>query len=57
MKVFVLFNVLFRGDNCIKQNWTYHLHPEKDDLELEGSVSTVNVTDAHTHTKWIIMGF
>ncbi|XP_028984015.1 apolipoprotein M [Betta splendens] len=24
------------GDNCLKQNWTYYLHPEKRDLELEG---------------------
>uniref|UniRef100_A0A3P8U3P2 Apolipoprotein M n=1 Tax=Amphiprion percula TaxID=161767 RepID=A0A3P8U3P2_AMPPE len=24
------------GDACIKQTWTYHLQPERDDLELEG---------------------
>ncbi|XP_070692269.1 apolipoprotein M-like [Pempheris klunzingeri] len=24
------------GDNCLKKTWTYHIHPERDDLELEG---------------------
>ncbi|XP_018555390.1 apolipoprotein M [Lates calcarifer] len=24
------------GDNCVKQTWTYRIHPEKDELELEG---------------------
>ncbi|CAJ1062852.1 apolipoprotein M [Xyrichtys novacula] len=24
------------GDNCIKQTWTYHIHPDRDDLVLEG---------------------
>uniref|UniRef100_UPI0037E990C5 apolipoprotein M n=1 Tax=Semicossyphus pulcher TaxID=241346 RepID=UPI0037E990C5 len=24
------------GDDCINQTWTYHIHPERDDLELEG---------------------
>ncbi|XP_019960524.1 apolipoprotein M isoform X2 [Paralichthys olivaceus] len=24
------------GENCKNQTWTYHLHPDRDDLELEG---------------------
>ncbi|XP_045901786.1 apolipoprotein M [Micropterus dolomieu] len=24
------------GDNCIKQTWTYSMHPETDDLKVEG---------------------
>ncbi|XP_074540307.1 uncharacterized protein LOC141801230 [Halichoeres trimaculatus] len=24
------------GQNCINQTWTYHIHPDRDDLELEG---------------------
>ncbi|XP_026228255.1 apolipoprotein M [Anabas testudineus] len=31
------------GDNCTKKTWTYHLHPEKNDLELEGRPRWKNV--------------
>ncbi|XP_034553453.1 apolipoprotein M, partial [Notolabrus celidotus] len=24
------------GDNCTNQTWTYYIHPDRDDLELEG---------------------
>ncbi|KAM4581052.1 apolipoprotein M [Odontesthes bonariensis] len=24
------------GDDCIKQNWTFHIQPDRDDLALEG---------------------
>ncbi|XP_068591869.1 apolipoprotein M-like [Cebidichthys violaceus] len=24
------------GENCMKQTWTYHIRPERDDVELEG---------------------
>lgn len=24
------------GDACVKQTWTYHLHPDRDDMVLEG---------------------
>lgn len=33
--------MFFRGDNCIKQTWTYHINLESNDLELEGICSTV----------------
>ncbi|XP_072249628.1 apolipoprotein M-like [Leuresthes tenuis] len=25
-----------KGDDCIKQNWTFHVQPDRDDLVLEG---------------------
>ncbi|XP_070823064.1 apolipoprotein M-like [Chaetodon trifascialis] len=31
------------GDNCVKQNWSYHIHPERDDLELEGKKERRNL--------------
>ncbi|AWO96090.1 putative apolipoprotein M [Scophthalmus maximus] len=31
------------GDNCLNQTWTYHLHPEQDDLELEGRPQRKNL--------------
>lgn len=30
----------FRGEACIKQNWTYYIQPGRDDLLLEGKRST-----------------
>ncbi|XP_069571105.1 apolipoprotein M [Brachyistius frenatus] len=24
------------GDDCVKQTWTYRIHPDREDLELEG---------------------
>ncbi|KAM9353784.1 apolipoprotein M [Symphorus nematophorus] len=24
------------GDDCVKNTWTYHIRPDRDDLELEG---------------------
>ncbi|XP_034467860.1 apolipoprotein M [Hippoglossus hippoglossus] len=32
----LLRGLMRMGDNCINQTWTYHLHPDRDDLELEG---------------------
>nr|XP_019960525.1 PREDICTED: apolipoprotein M isoform X3 [Paralichthys olivaceus] len=29
------------GENCKNQTWTYHLHPDRDDLELEARQSDV----------------
>ncbi|XP_040900852.1 apolipoprotein M [Toxotes jaculatrix] len=31
------------GDNCINKNWTYHLHPEREDMELEGKPERKNL--------------
>ncbi|KAM6995276.1 apolipoprotein M [Tautogolabrus adspersus] len=24
------------GDNCFNETWTYHIHPDREDLELQG---------------------
>ncbi|KAM9310575.1 apolipoprotein M [Pholidichthys leucotaenia] len=31
------------GDTCVKQTWTYHLKPDRDDLELEGRTHRINL--------------
>nr|QCP69322.1 apolipoprotein M [Lateolabrax maculatus] len=31
------------GDNCMKNTWTYHIRPERDDLELEGRLDRRNL--------------
>nr|XP_046254619.1 apolipoprotein M [Scatophagus argus] len=30
-------------DNCVTQSWTYHIHPDRDDLELEGRTHRRNL--------------
>ncbi|XP_010747056.2 apolipoprotein M [Larimichthys crocea] len=31
------------GDNCVNQTWTYHVRPERDDMELEGKAERRNL--------------
>uniref|UniRef100_A0A665UB55 Apolipoprotein M n=1 Tax=Echeneis naucrates TaxID=173247 RepID=A0A665UB55_ECHNA len=31
------------GDTCMNHTWTYHIHPEKEDLELEGKPKRRNL--------------
>ncbi|KAM4601357.1 apolipoprotein M [Polymixia lowei] len=35
----LLIGAMRIGDKCIKQTWTYNIHPEKEELELEGRPS------------------
>ncbi|XP_024114267.1 apolipoprotein M [Oryzias melastigma] len=32
----VLTGNMRMGDDCIKQSWTYHIQPERDDMVMEG---------------------
>lgn len=47
--MYVYFYNVFRGDNCIKKTWTYHLHPERDDLELEGIYCNISIHRCSKH--------
>ncbi|XP_059195654.1 apolipoprotein M [Centropristis striata] len=31
------------GDDCINETWTYRIHPERDDMELEGRPTRRNL--------------
>uniref|UniRef100_A0A8C9X6N2 Uncharacterized protein n=1 Tax=Sander lucioperca TaxID=283035 RepID=A0A8C9X6N2_SANLU len=33
----LLIGYLHIGDDCTKQTWTYGLHPERDDMKLQGT--------------------
>ncbi len=36
-----IFKMFCRGDECPKGTWTYHIHPERDDLVLEGNYNNI----------------
>lgn len=41
--LFLFLTFIFRGDDCVKQTWTYQIQPGRDDLILQGDHKTLKL--------------